>query len=512
MNESSNPRDQLFRAIVELTSPPPPPTFRNEEERLRHQLGEAKAKLEEADKFFKQLAEAPHMYGNVLSIGQDKRGVISFAGGVVEVNIPAGITVGDSVNLLPGNQGIIRKSTSKVRSGPIVNVISAKPDTLIVETPGGRRVIERGPIPNVDAGWTVMLDMSGSMALEAFPPEAGLLDDSPNVSWDDIGGLDDAKEAIREAIEYPITHAQLYASYGKAPSKGVLLYGPPGCGKTMLGKATATALSGCHGGNAKGGFIYVKGPELLSKWVGDSESNVRRLFDQCRDYKRKTGHSAVLFIDEAEALLSARGGDRHAGGAGYMSGTIVPAFLAEMDGMGPSAAFVMLATNRPEILDSAVTRDGRIDRRIGIQRPGKSEVAKILDIHLRGKPTKDEGLKEYALEILYSEEHKVAEHDVGALAINLHAQTAEATEPQTVRLTLSEILSGAVINGIVSRATEFAIRRDRESEANTVSGINRDDVQKAIVAACAEMRHTDLREDIVAKAKHQIAISKGAVN
>jgi transitional endoplasmic reticulum ATPase len=194
----------------------------------------------------------------------------------------------------------------------------------------------------------------------------------PNVSWEDIGGLEDVKKSLQEMILYPLEHPDKYLKFGMNPSRGVLFYGPPGCGKTLLAKAIATECSA--------NFISVKGPELLTMWFGESESNVREVFDKARQ-----SAPCVLFFDELDSIGIARG--RGSGGGGEASDRVINQLLTEMDGIGVKKnVFVVGATNRPDILDDALLRPGRLDQLVYIPLPDKKSRIAILKAILRKTP------------------------------------------------------------------------------------------------------------------------------
>ena len=192
----------------------------------------------------------------------------------------------------------------------------------------------------------------------------------PDVSWDDVGGLDAVKQELREAIEWPMQHAALFRDAGVRPAKGVLLHGPPGTGKTLLAKAAARQ-SGAN-------FISVKGPELLSKYVGDSEKGIREVFRKARQ-----ASPCIVFFDEIDALAPRRGSD----GGQHVAERVVAQLLAEMDGIEELAGvFVLAATNRVDMIDPALLRPGRFDRVVEIAPPGDDERLAILRVHARGRP------------------------------------------------------------------------------------------------------------------------------
>ena len=194
----------------------------------------------------------------------------------------------------------------------------------------------------------------------------------PNVKWEDIGGLEDVKQELRETVQYPVQHADKFEFFGMQPSKGVLFYGPPGCGKTLLAKAIAS--------ECKANFISIKGPELLTQWFGESEANVRDLFDKARQ-----AAPCVIFFDEMDSIAKARGGG---GGGGSEAGErVVNAILTEIDGVGArKSVFVIGATNRPDILDPAIMRPGRLDQLIYIPLPDYESRLSIFKANLRKSP------------------------------------------------------------------------------------------------------------------------------
>ncbi|KAK7350635.1 hypothetical protein VNO77_09473 [Canavalia gladiata] len=233
----------------------------------------------------------------------------------------------------------------------------------------------------------------------------------PNVSWDDIGGLENVKRELQETVQYPVEHPEKFEKFGMSPSKGVLFYGPPGCGKTLLAKAIAN--------ECQANFISVKGPELLTMWFGESEANVREIFDKARQ-----SAPCVLFFDELDSIATQRGSS--AGDAGGAADRVLNQLLTEMDGMtAKKTVFIIGATNRPDIIDPALLRPGRLDQLIYIPLPDQSSRLQIFKACLRKSPISKDV-------------------DLAALAHYTHG------------------FSGADITEICQRACKYAIREDIE--------------------------------------------------
>ncbi|KAJ0470100.1 Cell division cycle protein 48 [Helianthus annuus] len=205
----------------------------------------------------------------------------------------------------------------------------------------------------------------------------------PNVSWEDIGGLENVKRELQETVQYPVEHPEKFEKFGMAPSKGVLFYGPPGCGKTLLAKAIAN--------ECQANFISIKGPELLTMWFGESEANVREIFDKARG-----SAPCVLFFDELDSIATQRGGSQ--GDAGGAADRVLNQLLTEMDGMSAKkTVFIIGATNRPDIIDPALLRPGRLDQLIYIPLPDEESRYQIFKSALRKSPiSKDVDLRALA--------------------------------------------------------------------------------------------------------------------
>lgn len=303
--------------------------------------------------------------------------------------------------------------------------------------------------------------------------EKYILATAHDLQWDDVVGNEAARTALVEAIEAPVQHAELYAHYGQKPLKGVMLHGPPGCGKTMFGKAAASVIGRLHGQKAL--LIKINGPEIQSPYVGVTEQIIRDIFAFARIYAKEKGHPLTIFIDEADAILPSRSGRV----AGYEMSNVAT-FLAEMDGLEGSGAFVILATNRPEAIDAALLRDGRCDRKIKVERPSREAARQILRKGLATAPIGGEldELVSGALQHFYSRDHVLGQFRIG-----------RGKEAEDHPFHLHRIVNGAMLVGLVERAKAIAFRRDLA--AGSRSGIVLDDIKTAIDTVLVENRGMD---------------------
>jgi len=469
--------------------------YEEEENRiLRKAIDDAKKKLAEQDAVLKQLLALPTVQGVAITI-RGTRILVSAPQGLVEVEFPSLSVDGKYLSVRAGSpvRMITHPETGLLS---IIDVLSiddwfgdlvvagkeSKNGEVEVEWNGNTRVIRVGMgIKSPEPGDRLMVDDKVTVALKNLGPDesAFSFQGTSTVSWTDIGGLELAKKTLVESIELPHQYPDLFKLYNKKQVKGVLLYGPPGCGKTMLGKATATSLAKSHGKDATStGFIYVKGPELLDKFVGNSEAKIRGLFARARKHKKKFGYPAVLFIDEGDAILGKRDGRPGMG----IEATTVPQFLAEMDGLDETGPIVLIATNRPDSLDSAVTRDGRVDQKVQVTRPDKGGALDIFKLYLSKIPLV-KGLDvneaaEFSASLMYDSKFQF---------YNLFN-----TNGTKVQFTLAGLANGAMIAGVVDKATMQAMQRDiaaAQRKLHNERGVTLEDIRLSIESTYQQNKH-----------------------
>ena len=309
-----------------------------------------------------------------------------------------------------------------------------------------------------------------------------LLDVNPDTAWDDVVGNDDARAALVQAIEEPKLNPELYAFYGMTPPKGVLLFGPPGCGKTMFAKAAAAAVSRVYG--AKAEVLVINGPSIQSPYIGKTEEIIRAIFAYAREYQKKNKHPLTVFFDEAEVLFPDRTG-RTRKVFSYEESNVAQ-FLSEMDGLNACGAFVILATNRPEAIDEALLRDGRCDRKIKVSRPTREAVEHIVRKSLADAPMASglEDLVVAAVESFFNPHYVIRE---GAVVRGMIDDAGQAKiKSDAVNFCLEHIVSGAMAAGVSRRARSSAFLRDRDSGKR--EGIQVQDVVDAVKQIFEENR------------------------
>src|SRR6266513_4205274 len=351
------------------------------------------------------------------------------------------------------------------------------------------------------SGDEVRVDSNYRMALEMLSSTKShehYLDNVPELPWEKVGGQETALQAIKDAIELPLLHVDLFQKFQHATPKGFLLYGPPGCGKTLIGKATAynltKQLGEKTGAQMKEYFMHVKGPEILIMWVGESERMVRDIFSTARE-KRVEGFMPFLFIDEAESILGTRRASRYSN----ILSTLVPMFCSEMDGIDSlNDVVIILASNRADLIDPAILRPGRIDRKIKVNRPDKQGARDIYRIYLTDNLPYDGVLAKEADGIGASIERLVERFVDWQFVRRDENKFLEVTLRSGRKETLyrSDLISGAIIASIVERAKALAIKRAIATQQE--QGIRETDLQLAFNAEYTEndiFPTTDITED-----------------
>ncbi|MFN4033800.1 MAG: AAA family ATPase [Fimbriimonadales bacterium] len=336
----------------------------------------------------------------------------------------------------------------------------------------------------IKPGDEVRLEPNFKVAIEHIPHQEVrdyYFEEVPPLEWSQIGGQEEAIRLIRETIELPMLHPEIFQKFEKQPLKGILLYGPPGCGKTLIGKATAYNLTRQYseqiGKPVKEYFMYINGPKILNMWLGETERMVREIFAIARE-KAREGYLVFIFIDEAESILRTRSSGRWLN----ISNTVVPQFCAEMDGLvSLENVVVMLTSNRPDYIDPAILRPGRIDRKVKVRRPDRDATREIFGIYLTPTlPLDPQFVREYdtpaeARECLIEQTVQYLWRkapDTEFLQVYLRNGGVET-------LYWRDMVSGALIKSVVDRAKEIAIRRAID-EPSANHGIRPDDLKRAI--------------------------------
>lgn len=478
--------------------------------KLRHAVMLEAASHQQREAEFKKLSEvtakltAPaNRIGTLLEIPGEGLARILVGGAEYYANVDPRVDAGDlkiGAQILVNEAYAVIKTLGYDRNGPILKLAEAMPDgRLRFEQEMGRQplILQRSTDlvgMQLKAGDEVRIDPTFRIAIEKLADRTSgkhVLDEVPKVTWEQIGGQREAIAAIRKAVEYPLLHSKTFEQFKFSQPKGFLLYGPPGCGKTLIGQAAAGSLSKLMGQSQQdgakesderplvtsGAFLHVKGPEILNMWLGESERMVRDLFAQARA-RRKAGALPFIFIDEAESVL----GTRRAMRSFNISNTLVPMFCSEMDGIESlHDVVIILASNRPDLIDPAVLRPGRIDRKIKVARPNREASAEILKVYLTEALPLDQaviakrgGEPRQAVSTLIDETIEAIfkrTDENRLLSIRLR-------NGQNNVLYRGDLVSGAILSSIVQRAKEKAIERTIQS--GSPAGLLAEDLFEAV--------------------------------
>ncbi len=473
-------------------------------------LGDARHAIEKLEAIVKKVTAPANRIGTFLGASGADAAQIVVGGSDYFCNVDPRLDLRSlrrGVRVLVNEAYVIVGDLGYDKTGPVAKVTEVLGhDRLRVGSEHGSQstLLQRSDLlmkEKLKAGDEVRVDANYKVALEVLArprSEEYYLDAVPELPWEKVGGQGEALGAIRDAIELPLLHPALFARFQHATPKGFLLYGPPGCGKTLIGKATAYNLTQQlqreSGQEMREYFMHIKGPEILNMWVGESERMVREIFATARE-KRKDGFLPFLFIDEAESILGTRRATRFSN----ILSTLVPMFCTEMDGIESlSEVVIILASNRADLIDPAILRPGRIDRKIKVNRPDREGAREIFKIYLSPSLPYDPRLVREAGSISAAVDKLVdamvdlafSHRDENCfLAITLRSGKKDI-------LYRGDLISGAIIASIVDRAKSAAIKRAIASKEE--EGISESDLRGSFEAEYLEndiFPPSDITED-----------------
>ncbi|MER7582687.1 proteasome ATPase [Kitasatospora sp. NPDC097691] len=471
---ADSPRNSriLEERIVELQTNLAGVTAQNE--RLASTLREARDQIVALKEEVDRLAQPPAGFGTFLDANEDGTADIFTGGRKLRVNVSPNVALDE---LRRGQEVMLNEALNIVdamafeRIGEIVTLKEVLEDgerALVLGHTDEERVVRLAePLREltIRAGDALLLEPRSGYVYEVVPKaevEELVLEEVPDIDYRQIGGLSNQIELIRDAVELPYLHADLFKEYELRPPKGVLLYGPPGCGKTLIAKAVANSLAKkvaevTGRPQGKSYFLNIKGPELLNKYVGETERQIRLVFQRARE-KAGEGTPVIVFFDEMESLFRTRG----SGVSSDVENTIVPQLLAEIDGVeGLENVIVIGASNREDMIDPAILRPGRLDVKIKIERPDAEAAKDIFSKYLKDSlPFHPDDLKEHDGSVeatVAAMIQSVVERMYSETEENRFLEVTYANGDKEV-LYFKDFNSGAMIQNIVDRAKKMAIK------------------------------------------------------
>ena len=485
----SRTRDRLERAA-------------SQNDKLSQLLEEAREQLGVLREEVEKLTSPPNNFGTVLQINSD--GTVDVLTGSRKLRVTAQPSV-EVKKLQVGQEVLLNEAFNVIDvrdfepAGDVLRVRETMEDgrVLVIAHADEERVLKRSEAMAdvyLRAGDYVRVDTKTGLILEKMErPEIQelVLEEVPDVTYSQVGGLVDQIEQIRDTVELPYLHRDLFKEYELEPPKGILLYGPPGCGKTLIAKAVANSLAkkvSERTGNpdVRSYFLNIKGPELLNKWVGETERQIRLIFQRAKE-KSDEGVPIIVFFDEMDSLFRTRG----SGISSDVESTIVPQLLSELDGVESLKNVVVIgASNREDLIDPAILRPGRLDVKIKINRPNHEAAREIFRIYISDATPLDQ-------EELSAHGGSPGEHIESMIDYTVDEMYAESEENKFLEVTYAggdretlyfkDFSSGAMIENIVGRAKKDAIKRQIAGKS---IGVKQSDLRAAITQEFKE--HEDL--------------------
>ena len=479
--------EQLLEARGQLSQ------TRSNNEKLTMTIQQTRDQIANLREEVEKLTQPPAVYGTFIAFNDDNTVDIYAQGRKMRVSILPGITTSD---VHRGDEVVLNESFSVIAvrasdgQGEVVTVKDVLDErrVLVYGRADEERVVELAQSlkeTKIRAGDALLLDTRSNLLVEKIArPESEelVLEEVPVISYEDIGGLDAQIELITDAVELPYLHRALFQDYELPAPKGILLYGPPGCGKTLIAKAVANSLSKkvaelSGNKNVRSYFLNIKGPELLNKYVGETERQIRLVFQRARE-KAEEGTPVIIFFDEMDSLFRTRG----TGISSDMESTIVPQLLAEIDGVESLRDVIVIgATNREDLIDPAILRPGRLDVKIKIERPNEEAAAQIFQRYLHSELPIDESIikdlgggdrdKAVRLMIEQTVENMYLIDDTNRfLEVTYQGGDKEI-------LYFKDFASGAMIENVVRRAKKLAVKREIASKGK---GVRTEDLMESI--------------------------------